>query len=351
VNSAGGVGRHRERVLLIGNYGNGNTGDDAILTRVAPQVQEYGDVTVLSRAPGRVSMLVPGINSVDMVSIRAVTGFLRSDAVVIGGGGMFGRGLPVLVACLPFVLLVALAMGKNVELRAVGAYPDMPGPVAWALRRVVRRARLVSARDNASVRALGGSEYVELVRDPAWELDPAPKDVVDSVLHSAGVRTSDRPLVAVSLKPGAGAEADRLCRLAVAGGLNRWAQGRECDVLFMCFSDKGDYQLGADLTDSDLGRQLQDQMASGPCVRFIGPDLHPSVMLGVIKRCSAVVAMRLHAQIFASSVDRPVYGLSFELKCDEFLDSVGISPIRPDEISADDFGNWLMEVAPYDEET
>ncbi len=142
----------------------------------------------------------------------------------------------------------------------------------------------------------GRTGYVTLVRDPAWELDPAPREVVDSVLHGAGVRTSDRPLVAVSLKPGAGAEADRLCRLAVAGGLIRWAQGRECDVLFMCFSDKGDYQLGADLTDSDLGRQLQEQMDNGPRVRFIGPDLHPSVMLGVIERCSAVVAMRLHAR-------------------------------------------------------
>ena len=46
--------------------------------------------------------------------------------------------------------------------------------------------------------------------------------------------------------------------------------------------------------------------------------------------------MRLHAQIFGLAVGRPVYGLSFEPKCDEFLSSVGVLPVRPEEVSADE---------------
>ena len=95
-----------------------------------------------------------------MVSLAAVRALIASDTVVIGGGGMFGRGLPPLVACLPFVLLGASYLGKEIELRSVGAYPDMPAPVGWALRRVVRRARHTSARDTASVVALGGPDRV-----------------------------------------------------------------------------------------------------------------------------------------------------------------------------------------------
>ncbi len=331
---------------MIGNYGNGNTGDDAILIQVAPSSLERGRVTALSRNPERIARLVPEIHSVPMVSARAFWEFLRADTVVIGGGGMFGRGIPPLVACLPFVLLAAEFMGKDVELRSVGAYPDMPAAVGWALRRVARKARLVSARDTASVTALGGPEYATLVRDPAWELQPAPADAVRAALAAAGVR-ADRPMVAVSLKPGAGATSDRRCLSGMAEGLDRWAEGKECEILYLSFSDKGDYNLGAALTDLDLGRSLQHKMQNGHCMRFIGPDLHPAVMLGIVQCCRGVVAMRLHAQIFAMAVERPVYGLSFEAKCDQFLDSMGVLPVRPDAVSGDDLGRWLEDVAPH----
>jgi len=330
---------------MIGNYGNGNTGDDAILLQVAPSALERGRVTVLSRNPERIARLVPEIHSVAMVSVRAFGEFLRADTVVIGGGGMFGRGIPPLVACLPFVLLVAELMGKDVELCSVGAYPDMPAAVAWALRRVARKARRVTARDMASVAALGGPAHATLVRDPAWELQPAAADAVRAALSAAGVR-ADRPMIAVSLKPGAGTNSDHLCLSGMAEGLDRWAQGKDCEILYLSFSDKGDYHLGASLTDLDLGRSLQEKMVNGHCVRFIGPDLHPAVMLGIVQCCRGVVAMRLHAQIFAMAVDRPVYGLSFEAKCDQFLDSMGVPPVRPDAVSGDDLGRWLEDVAP-----
>jgi polysaccharide pyruvyl transferase WcaK-like protein len=340
IGQSGGV----ERLLVIGNYGNGNVGDDAILTQVAPEMLRRGVVTVLSRHPDRISALNPDVRSEAMVSTGAVRALVRADTVMIGGGGMFGRGLPPLVACLPFLLLAVSVVGKNVELRSIGAYPDMPGPVAWALRRLVCRARYVSARDTASVQALGGPDRVVLVRDPAWDLEPAGQEVVDQALAEAGVRL-DRPCIAVSLKPGAGAERLQRCVDSVAEGLDRWADACGGQVVFMSFSDKGDYALGAELTDHDLGVRLRAGMTHGDSVRFIGP-LHPAIMLGIVQHCCGVVAMRLHAQIFGLSVGRPVYGLSFEPKCDEFLSSVGIIPVRPEEVSADELGHWLTELAP-----
>jgi len=332
-----------ERVLLIGNYGNGNIGDDAILSLMAPRALEHGPVTVVSRNPRRIAELAPGVTPVTMVSRQALVELYRCDTVVVGGGGMFGRGLPPLVACLPFVLLAARALGKEIELRSVGAYPDMPAAVAWALRRLVRHARHVSARDPASVAALGGSTRVALVRDPAWELEPADPITVERALSDAGVG-GDRPMIAVALKPGAGPHSIQHCLAGVAEGLDRWAEERECEVVFLSFSDKGDYQLGDELTDLDLGRQLQAVMIYGDRVRFVGPGLHPTVMLGIIQRCTAVIAMRLHAQIFAMAVGRPVYGLSFEPKCDEFLASVGVVPIRPEEVTGDGLARWLTEI-------
>ena len=316
------AGGRSERVLLIGNYGNGNVGDDAILLQMAPTALAHGRVVVLSRHPERIASLVPDVSCRAMVSRHALAAFVRADTVVIGGGGMFGRGLPPLVALLPFVLLASTYLGKDVELRAVGAYPDMPPPVAWGLRRLVRRSRHASARDPASVTALGGPDLVTLVRDPAWALEPAPSGVVTTLLADAGVDTS-LPLVAVALKPGAGEATDDHLLAAVADGLDRWASDGAGQIIFLSLSDKGDYNLGAALTDLDLGNRLQEGMTHGDRVRFVGPGLHPAVMRGVIGRCTAVVALRLHAQIFAKSAGRPLFGLSFEAKCDEFLAAEG----------------------------
>jgi polysaccharide pyruvyl transferase WcaK-like protein len=335
---------HPERVLLIGNFGNGNVGDDAILLQAAAGAAERGQVTVLSRRPENTEKLVPDARSVTMVSRDALAAFFHTDVVVLGGGGIFGKGLPPLVSLLPFVLLVAEAMGKQVEIRSIGAYPDMPAPVAWALRRVVRRARFVSARDAASVKVLGGGD-VHLVKDPAWDLVPADPILVDAALADAGA-TEGSPMVAVSLKPTSDPGLDERCLATMAEALDRWAAGNDGDIVFMSFSDKGDYDLGDQVTDLLLGRRLQAQMAHGDRIRFVGPGLHPAVMLGVVERCSAMVAMRLHAQIFASVVDRPVFGLSFEPKSDEFLSSVGIIPIRPDAVTPDELCSWLEGVAP-----
>jgi polysaccharide pyruvyl transferase WcaK-like protein len=334
-----------ERVLLIGNYGNGNIGDDAILIQMAPEALAHGPVTALSRHPRRVAVLVPDVEAASMVSLAALRAFVASDTVVIGGGGMFGRGLPPLVACLPFVLLAASHLGKQVELRSVGAYPDMPAPVGWALRKVVLRARHASARDAASVLALGGPHHVTLVRDPAWDLPTGDPEEVRSVLTGAGVGDG-HALIAVSLKPGAGEPTVGRCVATVAAGLDRWAADHEATILFLSFSDKGDYQLGADLTDDHLGRQLMEAMVHRDRVRLVRPGLHPSVMRGIVERCDAVVAMRLHAQIFAAAAGRPVFGLSFEPKCDEFLASIGVAPVRPDRFSADELVRWLDGSVP-----
>lgn len=340
-----GRAKRTERLLLIGNYGNGNIGDDAILTQLAPKALTRGEVTVLSRHPDRISALNRDVRTAAMVSSDALLAFVRADTIVVGGGGMFGRGLPPLVACLPFVLLAATAVGKDVELQSIGAYPNTPRPVAWALRSVARRARHVSARDAASVEALGGPDHATLVRDPAWDLEPAGQEVVDAVLSESGVHLG-RPMIAVSLKPGAGNETVRRCVAAVAEALDLWAAPGDCEIVFLSFSDKGDYRLGADQTDYDLGVMLRGKMENGRFVRFIGPGLHPAVMLGVVQRCCGMVAMRLHAQIFALAVGRPVFGLSFESKCDEFLSSAGVTPVRPDEVSVDELGQWLKRVAP-----
>jgi polysaccharide pyruvyl transferase WcaK-like protein len=336
--------RRAERLLLIGNFGNGNVGDDAILLQASAAASAQGDVTILSRRPENTRKLVPEARSVTMVSGQALSAFFRTDVVVLGGGGIFGKGLPPLVSMLPFVLLMAEAMGKQVEIRSIGAYPDMPAPVAWALRRVVRHARFVSARDAASVQVLGGGS-VTLVKDPAWDLVPAEPHLVDATLSDAGV-DGDRGMVAVSLKPTSRPVWDDRCLATMAQALDRWADSHGGEIVFMSFSDKGDYDLGDQVTDLLLGQRLQAGMRHGDRIRFVGPGLHPAVMLGVVQRCSAMVAMRLHAQIFAAVVDRPVFGLSFEPKSDEFLTSVGIVPVRPDAVTTDQLSSWLEGVAP-----
>jgi hypothetical protein len=66
--NAGAVSPRAARVLVIGNFGNGNTGDEAMLARTLQELPEDRDVKVVSRNP----RMVEAMHHVPAVPIDAV---------------------------------------------------------------------------------------------------------------------------------------------------------------------------------------------------------------------------------------------------------------------------------------
>jgi polysaccharide pyruvyl transferase WcaK-like protein len=106
-------GRRRTTVLLVGNYGNGNVGDEAILARLTELTAGRCDMVVVARQPELVKGM-HGVAAVRTLSTASVRALLCTDVVAIGGGGIFGRGMPLLPRLLPAVAIAARILGKRI---------------------------------------------------------------------------------------------------------------------------------------------------------------------------------------------------------------------------------------------
>ncbi len=164
------------RCLLVGNYGAGNLGDEALkdyfLTRF-PDVEW----TVLSSSP-RTSSEVPrlplGLRSLMMTPWwRTMRALRASDAVVFGGGSLF-TDTESAYACLLWWwhARIARLCGKPVVLAFQGIGPFRTRVGEWCAMDVISRAAFVSVRDEESGRRARarGRDRIVISFDPVVSL-------------------------------------------------------------------------------------------------------------------------------------------------------------------------------------
>ncbi len=142
------------KAVLIGNYGVGNFGDEALKEYF---LGAYPDVewTVLSAVPaaGEYPRLPIGIRSFFRTPWGKTLGLIRrADAVVFGGGTLF-TDIESVKACWLWGVhaFVARCLGVPVYLAFQGVGPFRTHAGEGIARRVVRSARYVSVRDAASL--------------------------------------------------------------------------------------------------------------------------------------------------------------------------------------------------------
>lgn len=143
------------RCLLIGNYGVGNLGDEALREYFLRQFDIHWTVVTASpRRPDDVPRLPFGIRSFVMTPWwKTLRAFRESDAVVFGGGSLFTDAESVF-ACLLWWWhgFVARLFGKPVFLAFQGIGPFRTTLGRLCARNTIRAAAFVSVRDEASLR-------------------------------------------------------------------------------------------------------------------------------------------------------------------------------------------------------
>lgn len=167
--------------VLIGNYGVGNFGDEALKEYF---LGAYPGVrwTVVSARPdaGELPRLPAGIRSFFGTPwLKTLGAIRRADAVVFGGGTLF-TDIESAKACVIWGIhaFVARLFGVPVHLAFQGIGPFKTGVGEWIARRVVRMATTVSVRDDASLSRIAGwskRASVVLAFDPVFALFVAKK--------------------------------------------------------------------------------------------------------------------------------------------------------------------------------
>ena len=288
-------------VTLVGAFGQGNPGDEALCAAFCAALADH-DVVVASNDPADTEHR-HGVRAVPASARSAARAALRSDALVIGGGTLFkslhpstGRAPTSLLRNAVALVAGARARRTQVALVGVGA-DDLRGRVACTMARwLVRHVDLLVLRDEESAAVLaaaGAPAPFWIGADPAWVL-------VDDL---AGVETLGRrdPTITVALSHLAG---DRHLVANLAAAL---APLRERYSLQL-----QPWQVGADGRDLELARALRDRM--GDDVKIVDPPISLAGAAAAYSGVDLVVGLRFHALVAAAMAGRRFVALAHEPK-------------------------------------
>lgn len=313
-----------KRILISGYYGLRNTGDEAVLSAIIQgfRARFAGiQITVLSADPEETER-THGVRTVSRMSPTLVRAAIRECDLFISGGGSLLQDATSFKSLAYYLLVIAEAKRQK---RSVMILGQGIGPLRRSLSRTLTARALngvdiITVRDSQSadlLRQIGVSGRIEVTADPTLILNPCPPDEAERLMTEAGINPGE-DVTAVSLRgwperPG--------LEEAAGKALAELAERLPSKLLL-------------------LAMQWPDDMTiARHAARAIRPDkvvVQPNEwtaeqMLGVLARCGFVVAMRLHALIFAASAEVPSLGILYDPKVEQFVLMAGQEGISLDE--------------------
>lgn len=314
--------RPRDGVLICGAYGRDNSGDDAILCAIVQALRERDPdlpIYATSRAPAETARR-SGVGGIFIFHPWKLRQRLKRTALYLSGGGSLiqdatsSRSLWYYL----FSIRAAKRLGNRVMMFGCGigpvSRPRNRRLTARIIRAYVDRITLRDAASQAELERLGVSGVpVELTADMAFLVRPAAQETVESRLAERGIGPGERLLI-LAPRPWNGAEG--LAEAFAAAALH----GRELGLrpVLLAMEPRRDGEL-CRRTAALAARQGLD------CPVLAEPQSAETVA-ALIRRADAVLAMRLHALIFAAAQGTPFGGVAYDPKVSGFLDYIGHAP-------------------------
>lgn len=302
-----------DRILIVGGYGYGNVGDEAMLAGLIAK-HAGRRLSVVSRNPQQTTAL-HGVAAVPISA--AISALMTHQSVLIGGGSLFGRDMGRIGRLLPAFGGVARLLGRRLVLDGIGL--DDVAPSSRGVRRLLAAASSVSVRDARSLE-LARSWGIEA--ELGTDLSVHMPEVVDSVgrelLRGAGVDLR-RSVVGLCLT---GVDGPLGRRVVDAGeAAMEWLP--EVEFAFIPMARHPMVRTHDDLV---LGRELQRRQ---PRLHLLESDGHPTAVLSAFRSLDMAVCMRFHSLLFAERAGTPIVPIAYASKCTSWLEERGMSSVEP----------------------
>ncbi|GHU90319.1 hypothetical protein FACS1894202_09930 [Clostridia bacterium] len=327
-------GSKRDGVTICGAYGYRNAGDEAILGAILGRLRSIDPlmpITLLSRSPRQTAIDFREDTQHTFDVFKLSRAFKGSKLYINGGGNLIqdatsSRSLWFYL----FTLWLAKKRGAKTLMYACGI-----GPVRRPMNKKLAARILGGCADGITMRedltqreldALGVKiANARLTADSALALAPASKETIDAACAELG------------LDPGT----TYLCL-----SVRKWDGLKQAAPAFAAVMDAAWKEFG--MTTLILPFELRhdpeaaaDILALTDAPRVIAvKSYRPEVLIGIMARMRAVVAMRLHALIFAAGQGVPLVGVSYDVKAMAFLKYLGqdlccmLSDCSPDTLTA-----------------
>ncbi len=317
-----------KRILIAGYYGFSNTGDEAVLASIVSGLRRQAgddlDIAVLSARPEETAR-THGVRSVGRMDLRRVRESIRGCDLFISGGGSLLQDATSFKSLVYYLALIEMAerAGREVMVLGQGIGPLRRGISRILTRRALDRVSLITVRDDESADLLAQigvrRPRIEVTADPTFTLRPCPVEEAHRLLAEAGV-VPDEDIVAVSLREWP--ESPEIESAAI-DALADLANRLPARLLLIPMQMPGDVEMA---------RRIR--RAIGERIAVLPDGCSPEQVMGAVSVCGMVVAMRLHALIFAASAGIPALGISYDPKVTSFIAAVGQDGISLREVTS-----------------
>jgi polysaccharide pyruvyl transferase CsaB len=328
------------RIVLAGWYGRDNAGDEAILRQFMAELppSEALQLTILAHNQERIytQYAGPHVSTLQhhrMTDRPALKHWLRgrfrpliealrqSDMLVVGGGSLIhdNSGLRSLIPVIDD-MLIAQHYGRQVWLYSVGIGPLRSKMARRIAGHALRRCHRLTVRDRGSVDLLlelgVDPKRITLVKDPVFRLQP--QQPAPGALATLGAAEGQ---IGVFLKDALGLPRPEKRRLI------QWLAA-ELDALHTTHNLR--FMLVPMMTHPEDDDRLTAQavtaaMTHKNAVTILGQPLPPEQLMWLAGRCQAVIAIRLHAAIFALAQAVPAVAIGYDPKVDNLMHDTGLS--------------------------
>lgn len=291
--------------MLSGYYGYANAGDEAVLAAMLEHLsasRPQSTFTVTSGDPAYTERLhsssAHAVRAVPRQNPKSLVPAIRACDVFISGGGSLLQDVTSLRNVVYYTSLIRFAgfARKPVMIYAQGVGP-LNKPLSQKLARAaMQQARVITLRDEESkalLKRIGVSRDAQVTADPVWDLGmPNPKFQDHS---------SDSTWC-ISLRSWPHEADEGVLRLQkTVQSLRVAAEAAKTRLRFLPMQMERD----APLSKSSGARE--DEIIDVT-------DRHPREIMGEAGACQVMIAMRLHALIFAAAQGIPCVAINYDPK-------------------------------------
>ena len=307
----------RDGAVICGAYGKGNMGDEAILRAIISELRGLDPampISVMSREPEE-TRLAYRTGAIFTFNVFGMLRAFRRSKLYINGGGSLIQDVTSTRSLFFYLFTLAAAhlCGCRVMMYGCGIGPlGSERNRRLASRILDSRVDVITLRENDSLTELENLGVTRpricLAADPALTLTPASEPAIDRALASAGL-TRDGQYLCICVRPWEGF--DKLApSIAAAADYASARHGLEVVLLPI--------EVPRDLAAAD---QVASHMKHTP--HIIREPHDARVCIGLLACMRGVLAMRLHALVFAASQGVPIAGIVYDKKVEGFLRYLG----------------------------
>lgn len=306
--------------MISGYYGYDNAGDEAVLASILAHISAQTpkpDFVVTSGAPAQTQILHAAaeysLRAVPRDDFKNIWREIKACDAFISGGGSLLQDVTSLRNIIYYTGLIRMAHAAR---KPVMIYAQGIGPLQKTISKKLTRGalhdkstRIVTVRDpesKALLEQIGVRKNIEITADPVWALDTQ---------SQPPTAKSQQPVWCVSLRSWLGKSTPDAEKTLLAA-IRAAAKKQNATLKFLAMQPARDRAL-----IETLGVQSSETLET--------QNLHPREIMRLAGGCDLMIAMRLHALIFAAAQGVPCLAVSYDPKVASLAKLIG-APVISD---------------------